>query len=241
MPLLAARLLAVACYLVALGGAGLFALFVLGSGLDLWPDTRLFVSHSPLLIDAAWLVLFAVQHSGMARESFKRGLTRIVPDWLERSLYAALSGVLVGLVPLVWQPLLSRPLWRLPGAFAAVPVLALLAIALINLRYDHAGLFGLRQAWHPGRAAPPETLIVGGPYRFVRHPLMACLLVFLWAQPVMRPELALLAGGLSAYIALGIVLEERDLRRRFRPDYDLYRRRVPLLVPWRWSASQERT
>ena len=56
----------------------------------------------------------------------------------------------------------------------------------------------------------------------------------------MQPALALLAGGLSAYVALGIVLEERDLARRFGPDYETYRRRVPSLVPWHWPASEER-
>jgi protein-S-isoprenylcysteine O-methyltransferase Ste14 len=234
MPLRAIRVLAVACSLVALGGTGLFVLFILGSGLDLWPDTRLFVSSCPWLVDLSWLALFAAQHSGMARESFKRAWARLVPTGLERSLYVALSGVLVGLVPLVWQPLAAEPLWRLPPALVVVPALAGLGLVLVSLGHDQAGMIGLRQAWHLDHPAPAETLIVTGPYRFVRHPLMACQLVFLWAQPVMRTELALLAAGLSAYIILGVVLEERDLARRFHPDYDCYRRRVPALVPWRW-------
>jgi protein-S-isoprenylcysteine O-methyltransferase Ste14 len=232
----AVRALGLTCYLAAQGGAGLFTLFVLGAGLDLWPDTRLVVSSYPWLVDLSWLALFAVQHSGMARESFKRAWTRLVGPGLERSLYAGLSGVLVGLIPFVWQPLPFDPLWTLPRGLVVVPLLAVLGLALVNLCHDHAGLFGLRQAWHPDRPAPPETLVVAGPYRFVRHPLMACLLVFLWAQPVMHAEMALLAAGLSAYILLGVVLEERDLARRFHPDYDHYRRRVPALVPWRWPA-----
>jgi protein-S-isoprenylcysteine O-methyltransferase Ste14 len=234
MPLWLARTLAVACYLAALAGAGLFGLFVLGSGLDLWPGPRLFSSGFPWLIDAGWLVLFGVQHSVMARESFKRAWTRIVPSWLERSIYAALSGVLVGIVPFVWQPLPGGPLWRLPLGLVVVPLLAALGVSLVNLSQDHPELFGLRQAWHPDATSEPEKLIVTGPYRFVRHPLAACVLVFLWAQPVMRPGLTLLAAGLSGYIALGIVLEERDLARRFGPDYDRYRRRVPRLVPLLW-------
>jgi protein-S-isoprenylcysteine O-methyltransferase Ste14 len=153
--------------------------------------------------------------------------------WLERSVYAAGSGLLVALVPLVWQPLPGEPLWRLPPAFVIVPLAAGLGLVLVNLGHDHAGLFGLRQAWRPGHEEPPERLIVTGPYRWVRHPLMLCLLVFLWAQPVMRPEQALLAGGLSLYVVVGVALEERDLVRRFHPAYDEYRRRVPALLPWR--------
>jgi hypothetical protein len=65
---------------------------------------------------------------------------------------------------------------------------------------------------------------------------MACLLVFLWGQPVLSPTLALLSGGLTAYIGAGIILEERDLLRLFGPAYAAYRRRVPALVPWRRPA-----
>jgi protein-S-isoprenylcysteine O-methyltransferase Ste14 len=49
----------------------------------------------------------------------------------------------------------------------------------------------------------------------------------------MTPTLALLSGGLTVYVLVGVVLEERDLVRRFHPDYAAYRRRVPALVPWR--------
>ncbi len=119
-----------------------------------------------------------------------------------------------------------------------VPLAAGLGLAAINLRFDHAGLFGLRQAREATPAA--EELLVLGPYRYVRHPLMACLLVLLAAQPVMTPTLALLSGGLSAYIGLGLVLEERDLLRRFGDAYVMYRRRVPALVPWRRPAPPAR-
>ena len=97
-------------------------------------------------------------------------------------------------------------------------------------------MFGIRRVWEHGEAPATERLLVVGPYRFVRHPLMACLLAFLWPHPAMTPALALLAGGLSVYILLGVLLEERDLRRRFGPAYADYRRRVPMFVPWRWPA-----
>ncbi len=65
---------------------------------------------------------------------------------------------------------------------------------------------------------------------------MVCLLVFLWAQPVMTPTLAMLSGGLTLYIVLAIPLEERDLLRRFGSAYEDYRRRVPAFIPWRRPA-----
>jgi protein-S-isoprenylcysteine O-methyltransferase Ste14 len=225
---------AVVAYLVALAGAAALALRVGALGLGLFPTDPL---PSPALawaVDLAWLVAFGVQHSGMARRPVKDFLTRFVPARLERSCYAAASGlVLLGLA-LTWQPLGGPVLWAAPAWLVAVPAAAGLGLAAVNLRFDHAGLFGLRQAWE---AAPtPDQLLVLGPYRYVRHPLMACLLVFLWAQPVMTPTLAVLAGGLTVIILVGVRLEERDLVRRFGAAYEEYRRRVPALLPWRRPA-----
>jgi protein-S-isoprenylcysteine O-methyltransferase Ste14 len=172
----------------------------------------------------------------MARESFKQRWTRWVPPYLERSLYAATAGLALLAICLVWQPLPGEALWRGPSWLVAVPLTAGAGLALVNARFDRAGLFGLRQVWQYGRPPEPERLLVLGPYRYVRHPLMACLLVFLWAQPVMTPTLAVLSGGLTVYVVIGLAFEERDLLRRFGPAYAAYRRRVPALVPWRPPA-----
>jgi methanethiol S-methyltransferase len=226
------KLVAVVCYLAALSGSAAFGLrlFLMGQGWTVdgpaaawaWP------------VNLGWLFLFGVQHSGMAREGFKRSWLKIIPRRLERSLYAVLTGLLLLGVTLTWQPLGGSPLWAAPWWLAVLPVLGGLGLVAVNLRFDHAGLFGLRQAWETEPDA--ERLLVIGPYRFVRHPLMACLLVVLWAQPVMTPTLLLLSGGLTGYIIIGVVLEECDLRRRFGSAYAEYRRRVPALIPWRWPA-----
>jgi protein-S-isoprenylcysteine O-methyltransferase Ste14 len=229
-----AKTVAVLCYLAALSGG--LALFVRVSllGLDQpVPTPRL---PEPWLVNLAGLLLFGLQHSGMARESFKQRWTRWMPPYLERSLYAATSGLALLALCLVWQPLPGEELWRGPFWLIAVPLTAGAALALVNTRFDHAGLFGLRQVWQHGRPPEPERLLVLGPYRYVRHPLMACLLVFLWAQPVMTATLAVLSGGLTVYVVIGLVFEERDLLQRFGPAYAAYRRRVPALVPWRSPA-----
>jgi protein-S-isoprenylcysteine O-methyltransferase Ste14 len=232
---MAAKTIAVACYLLALAGSAALAGLVLLLGLDLLPDRpRL---GNPWLIDLAWLALFALQHSGMARDRWKALWTRLVPAHLERSLYAALSGLLLVGLALTWQPIPGEPLWRGPRWLVVLPLTAALALAWVNLRFDHLGLFGIRQVWEHGREPEPDRLLIVGPYRYVRHPLMACLIAFLWAHPVMTPELALLAGGLTAYIIGGVWLEERGLLRLFGPAYEDYRRRVPAFVPWRRPAS----
>ena len=223
------------CYLVALAGAGAFGAFVLALGIDPESAGRLRLDLGPAwAVDLGWLGLFGLQHSGMARRAFKRLWLGVIPETLERSTYVALSGLLLLALPFVWQPIPGAVMYRLPLAVVFVPLAAAAGLALVNARHDHAGLFGLRQAWS---VPTPERLEVGGPYRLVRHPLMACLLIFLWTQPTMTPTLLLLAGGLTGYILLGVLLEERDLLRSFPHDYAAYRRRVPMLLPWRGVTS----
>ena len=232
------KLAALLCYATALAGAGALAARVFLLGLGLLPAASDPPDVRSWLLDLGWLAAFGLQHSGMARARFKRRLSRLVPPRLERSLYAAAAGlVLLGLA-LTWRPLGGGVIWAGPAWLAVVPLAAGAGLAAINLRFDHAGLFGLRQVWE-GEPAPEELLVLG-PYRYVRHPLMACLLVMVWAQPVMTATLAVLSGGLTAYVALGLVFEERDLLRRFGPAYAAYRRRVPALVPWRPPAEPAR-
>jgi protein-S-isoprenylcysteine O-methyltransferase Ste14 len=169
----------------------------------------------------------------MARASFKAKWTRLVPPALERSVYSATSGVVLLVLSVLWQRVDDLVWWSGPLWLVGLPLLALAALVLVNMRFDHLGLFGIRQAWAADRPEPPEKLVITGPYRFIRHPLMASLLVFLWTQPTMTTTLALLGGGMTLYIVIGLVFEERDLTQRFYPHYSAYRRRVPALIPWR--------
>jgi protein-S-isoprenylcysteine O-methyltransferase Ste14 len=194
------------------------------------------ISTGPaVVVDLALLLLFAVQHSVMARQQVKSWLRRRVPERLERTTYVLATNVCLALVVAFWQPF-GGGVWHVEGPvavflWAAYAAGWLLAIAS-TYAVDHFELTGLRQAgWLRPREATSTGLHVGGLYAFVRHPLMTGLLVAFWATPHMGASHLLFAAASTGYIALGVHFEERDLRRTFGAEYDDYAARVPALIP----------
>jgi protein-S-isoprenylcysteine O-methyltransferase Ste14 len=190
-----------------------------------------------LLTDLGLLGLFAVQHSVMARPAFKRWWTRIVPEPAERSTYTLFSSLALIALFALWQPL-GGVVWNvtseigraaLYGAFAFGWGLVLISTFLIN----HFDLFGLRQVWLHllGRRYQPVPFRMPVLYRYVRHPLYVGWFFAFWATPTMTATHLLFAIATTAYILIAIQLEERDLVAA-HPEYEEYRRRVPMLVPF---------
>ena len=187
-------------------------------------------------IDLALLALFAVQHSGMARPRFKRWLTRYVPEPAERATYVLLSSAALLLLFWLWRPV-GGVVWDVesPGARAAMYALfaaGWLIVLSTTYLIDHFDLFGLRQVvlYARGRPYTPPRFVVPGPYRWVRHPLYVGWLTAFWAAPTMTAAHVLFAAVTTAYILAAVVLEERDLVAA-HPEYEAYRRRVPMLLP----------
>ena len=80
-------------------------------------------------------------------------------------------------------------------------------------------------------------LTVRGPYRWVRHPLYAFILLLIWACPDLAADRLLFNVLWTSWVVVGTVLEERDLAAEFGEDYLRYQRRVPMLVPWKRRPS----
>jgi methanethiol S-methyltransferase len=189
-----------------------------------------------LTIDLALLSLFAVQHSVMARQGFKRFVNRLIPEGTERSTYVLASSLALILLFWQWRPLggviwdVQHPVGRavLYAGFAFGWLLVLGATAAIN----HFDLFGLRQSWLAFRGRPQAELHFVTPvlYRLVRHPLYVGWFFTFWSTPTMTVTHLLFACVTTAYILVAIQLEERDLMNA-HPEYAEYRRRVPMLVP----------
>lgn len=224
-----AKLFAIVAYVLGLAGAGVFFAYVVGMSTGFWPRDESVASPVGYVINFGLLVLFAVQHSAMQRRGFLH-----LPAHLERSAYVGASGLVLGGLTLFWQPLPGEFVWEGPLGIVAISLLAAAGIAWCA-RFDHASFFGLTPAW-TGKTPERGPLIIDGPYRFVRHPLMLGFLIAVWAQPRMPPELLMLNLGMTVYVGIGIYLEERDLLRDYGVEYERYRSNVPAIVPWKWSS-----
>jgi len=191
-----------------------------------------------LVVDAALVGVFAVQHSVMARSGFKTWWTRTIPPAIERSTYVLFSSAAI--IVLFWQWLpMPGTVWDLTGrpagaALTAVGWLGWVVVVSSTFLINHFELFGLQQVYvaFRERPLPSKGFVTPFLYQLVRHPMMLGFLLAFWATPSMSAGHLLFSVAMSGYMLVGVTLEERDLRVALGAQYDEYCRRVPMLIPF---------
>ena len=207
--------------------------FLVTKTIDSGPTASLGIA---LLVNIALLGVFAIQHSVMARPTFKRWWTKIIPEPTELSTSTLISSLALLLLFWQWQPM-GGMIWNVSSSAAQIALYSLFGfgwglVLISTFLINHFDLFGLRQVWLSFRGIPYTSLKfkTPGPYKLVRHPLYLGWLFAFWATPTMSAAHLLFAIITTAYIFFAILLEERTLID-CGPEYAAYRKRVSMIFP----------
>lgn len=192
-----------------------------------------------LSVNVFLIALFGLQHSLMARQSFKRVWTRIIPEPIERSTYVIMAALVLILLYWQWRPMpeviftatsawITAVLW---GGFA----LGWLLVTLSSYMIDHFELFGIRQSFCPFLEKKFKRPPFQKPYayKFMRHPMYLGFFVGIWFTPHMTVGHFILALGFTIYVFIGMQYEERDLIEFYQDQYREYKRQIHAFFPWK--------
>ena len=201
--------------------------------LVLYKDTR-----AVLAFDLCLSVAFFTQHSGMIRHSFRAWFRRFAPEYYHGATFSIASGICLYCIVFFWQ--VSEQTIVTANDPIRLGIRALFLTALGGIIWSNLALrsfdsFGLRaiRCHLRGKQQPVASFTERGPYRWVRHPQYFCILVMIWSYPDLTADRLLFNVLWSTWIAVGTILEERDLTVTFGHQYKEYQSRVPMLIPYR--------
>lgn len=130
---------------------------------------------------------------------------------------------------------LVLPLWFLAAtgrALANTPLTIGLQVAGLALIVWARVTFGWR-SFHAGSNPTEGGLVTSGPYRFVRNPIYAGVLLMFAGAIAAHPDLPAFAAGAVAFAAIGVrIASEEKLVAAKYPDYAAYAKRTRRLIPF---------
>lgn len=181
------------------------------------------------------IVLWGIVHSLLASTGFKNLIRRMLGDTFMK-FYRLFYNVFAvfSIVPILYL-MISLPdqtLYQVPVPWnylmLAGQVLSVLLLFVAVMQTDLLSFAGLRQLVEEEKTG---NLVTNGLYRSVRHPLYTFSLLILWLSPSMSVNSFIVYAGLTIYILIGIIFEERKLLREFGKAYADYKSNTPMLLP----------
>ena len=180
----------------------------------------------------AWGVIHSLTASLGAKEWARRrlGSGSMIYYRLAYNIFS-----LISFIPILWLMVVlpDRVLYRIPAPWTFLTLAGqLLAVGILIIGVLQTGALsfvGFRQLLE-GKERPSQ-LVTSGLYRWVRHPLYAAGLLFIWLTPVVSRNTLVVMVAATVYIILGALFEERKLEREFGQAYAEYKASTPMLIP----------
>ena len=192
------------------------------------------------MVILGFVILYGALHSWLASFEVKAWAEKRFGGSARRFYRLGFNALAVmALAPLPFLPSIPPDgvLYRIPfpwvGGTLLLQGLAGLGLLVGVLQTGALAFAGLRQMTQPPESLTAEggRLVTGGLYRWMRHPLYTFGMAFIWLTPVMTRNALFLCLGLTGYVIVGAVLEERKLARQFGQAYQDYRKATPMFIP----------
>jgi protein-S-isoprenylcysteine O-methyltransferase Ste14 len=134
---------------------------------------------------------------------------------------------------------LAEYLWR--GVFSWIALAAGLVCAVVSFKLRWAAIAALGKFWSLHvEIRENHEFVQSGPFRFIRHPVYFSMILELAAFGLIFSAWWALLAVPFAFIPVLIMrlrLEEPALVEKFGDAYREYQRRVPMLIPYKWPAT----
>ena len=141
---------------------------------------------------------------------------------LRNSSLAGLAFATLAIVALVF----SESLFATEPAGITIQVLAGVLMLWARLTFG-------RRSFHASATPTEGGLVTTGPYKFLRHPIYAAILYFVWTGVV--SHLSMLSCVLGIIVTLGLIIrmlaEERLVAEKY-PDFTEYAARTKRVIPF---------
>jgi len=182
------------------------------------------------------VLIWGVVHSILASLESKGWARRVLGNSVMRFYRFAYNIFsVISFVPILWlmTVLPDQVLYQIPAPWMYLSMAGQLAAVVLLvvgvLQTDTLSFVGLRQLVEGSERS--SRLITGGLYHWVRHPLYAAGLLFIWLTPLMSQNSLIVAIAATVYIIVGAMFEERKLEREFGAEYAKYKSETPMLIP----------
>lgn len=191
-----------------------------------------------ILINTLLSFMFFFQHSIMIRESIRSKIIKIIPNESFYAFYSIISGTTLILVIVLWQKSsyvilsITEPHSYMLRFLQLASIMGLIWGVKSLRKFDPFGRIQIYR-YINNRQEQKMNFVSRGPYKIIRHPFYFFILIMIWSHPTLSIDRLLFVFLWTIWMVVGTILEERDLVNQIGDEYREYKKKVPMLIPYK--------